>query len=419
MNFLEYTATRVAIAIGIGLLIGVERERRKGSGPTRAPAGVRTFTLTALFGALSLIVGGEMVLAIGLVFIGGAILVSYRRTHQQDPGLTTEVALLTTFLLGAMAMQQPGLAAGIGVVVTVVLAVRNQLHRFVNTGISEQEVHDALILAAAVLVVLPLLPDKNLGPFQVFNPHALWRIVVLVLTLSAAGYIATRLLGVRYGLPLTGLASGFVSSAMTIGVMGARAAREPLLFKAAVAGAVLSTVATVVQLVVILAATSMALLKLLALPLSLAGLAAIAYAAWIARRNHGDSTTPAFRLGRALDIKVAVIFATLVVAILLLTAMLNHWLGNYAVLATALIAGAADAHSVSISIATLYEAHSMTDLHACLAVLAAVTTNTVVKFLAARVSGDVAFARALLPGLIAVVLCAWLGLGLNVALGQW
>ena len=176
-----------------------------------------------------------------------------------------------------MAIKHPAFAAGLGVVVAVLLAARSALHRFVRSVLTDDELRDLLIFAAATLVVLPLLPDKPIGPYGALNLRTVWTIVILVMAVSALGYVAVRLVGPRYGLPLAGLASGFVSSSATIGAMGTRAKEEPALMKPAVAGAVLSSVATVVQLAILIAATNMPTLQALWLPLVLSGAAAMLY----------------------------------------------------------------------------------------------------------------------------------------------
>src|SRR5450756_742946 len=175
------------------------------------------------------------------------VAVAYWRGHENDPGLTTEVALTVAVLLGGLSMQRPGLAGGLGVVVVVLLAAKSRLHQFVGSILTEDELQDALIFAGATLVVLPLVPDRPMGPYGALNPHSIWLLVILVMAISAAGYIAVRLLGTRSGLPIAGLASGFISSTATLGAMGTRAEKSADALAAAVAGAVLSTVATIVQ----------------------------------------------------------------------------------------------------------------------------------------------------------------------------
>ena len=229
MPLLDQAILGYATALGIGLLIGTERERRKGTGPNRSPMGIRTFTTASLLGAVSLTLGGSMLLAALTIAVAGLSAIAYRLNQEQDPGLTTEVALLFTLLLGGLAMREPAMASGLAVILTILLAVRTLLHRFVSTVLSEDELNDALILAAAALVLLPLAPDTYLGPFNALNPRTIWMIVILIMTISATGYISLRVMGPRIGLPVTGLTSGFVSSAATISSMGARVAQEPTL----------------------------------------------------------------------------------------------------------------------------------------------------------------------------------------------
>ncbi|MGB8041758.1 MAG: DUF4010 domain-containing protein, partial [Pseudolabrys sp.] len=299
----------LAVALGIGLLIGAERERRKGEGPSRSPAGIRTFTVTSLAGAVSIIVGGEVLLAVTTAGFTILTAVAYWRGHDEDPGLTTEIALILTVLLGGLSIQQPALAAGLAVTVAVLLAVRSWLHRFVRSVLTEDELNDALIFAGTTLVVLPLVPDRPMGPYGAINPHSIWILVILVMAISAAGYIAVRLLGAKFGLPIAGLASGFISSTATIGAMGARAAKTPDVLAAAVAGAVLSTIATIVQMALVLAATSLTTLRALSVPLICAGLAAVVYGAVFTVRALQRKTQSEAQSGRAFSLPTALVFA--------------------------------------------------------------------------------------------------------------
>jgi len=211
-TMLTPVALRLGVALGIGLLIGAERERRKGEGPRRRPAGIRTFAIRSVLGAVSLELGGAILLAVMVAALASLVVLAYLRTYQQDPGMTTEASLLLTLLLGALAMREPALASAVAVVVAILLAARTRMHRFVRSVLTEAELHDALIFAASVVVVLPLMPNRYVGPFAAVNPRTIWRIVVLMMAVSAAGYIAVRVLGARFGLALAGLASGFASS---------------------------------------------------------------------------------------------------------------------------------------------------------------------------------------------------------------
>ncbi len=397
------------IALAIGLLIGAERERRKGIGPTRSAMGIRTFTTVSLLGAVSLTLGGSTLLAVMAIAVAGLTAMAFRLRHEQDPGLTTEVALLLTLLLGGLAMREPALASGLAVILTILLTVRSFLHRFVSTILSETELNDALILAAAALVLLPLAPDQYLGPFNALNPRTIWKIVILIMTISATGYISLRVMGPRIGLPITGLTSGFVSSAATISSMGARAAQDPNLLWGAVAGAVLSTVATVIQMTVVLEATNQATLSALWLPLVCAGVTAAVYGVLFTLIALRQKAPDAVNLGQPFSIKTALLFAATVSAVMLLAAALQKWLGKEGVIAAAAIAGFADTHSAAVAVASLVAAGKLSANEAVLPILASLTTNTITKIVLAVLSGSWRFISAIIPGLVLVILAAWLG----------
>lgn len=416
MNPIGQTLMQLAVALGIGLLIGVERERSKGRGPERQVAGLRTFALTALTGALALVLGGEAVL-VGLVIVVGLLLAAgYVSTRRHDPGLTTEIALLTTLLLGAWSTREPAYATAVAVVVAIILAARTRLHRLVRDVLTEQEVHDGLLLAAAALVVLPLTPTAAVDPWGIVHPRKLWALVVLVMGINSVGYLALRLAGPRFGLAAAGLCSGFVSSTATIGAMGARARESPSLRHAAVAGAALSSVATVVQLAIVLALVDPTVLLASALPLAAAGIAALAHGAWLTLRGARVPSQGEITRGRPFDPRTAVVFALTVGVALAASALLTHWLGERGLVAAASLAGFADAHAAAISAASLAASGQATIDFAVWAVLAGFTTNTVSKLLVAFVMGDRRYALALLPGLLLMAVLAWLAALARVAL---
>lgn len=400
--------TGLAAALGIGLLIGIERERRKGEGPARAAAGLRTFTLASLLGALAMLLGGGATLAVLAAVVGALAIVSYRRSRDDDPGLTTEIALVLTFMLGALAMHDARLATGIGVLVAIALAARSQLHRFVVRVLSEQEVHDGLLLAAAALVILPLVPDRAVDPLGAINPRTLWKLAVLMMAINACGNIALRAAGPALGLSFAGFASGFVSSTATIAAMGAEARRNPALRAGAVSGAVLSSLATVVYLALLLAATSPAVLRAMAAPLLAAGVAAAAYGLLIAlrsvRTHDGDTPPP----GRPFNPRLALLFAATMGALLLLTAFLTDRYGTGGAGIAAALAGFADAHSASAAVAALQASGRIAAEQAVLPILAAFTTNACSKLIVAVTTGDRSFALQVVPGVLLSVGAAWL-----------
>jgi uncharacterized membrane protein (DUF4010 family) len=409
MTLSEQPILAYGLALGIGLLIGAERERRKGVGPSRAPMGIRTFASVSLLGAVSFSLGDSILLAVMAFAVAGLSVMAYRLSHEQDPGLTTEVALLLTLLLGGLSMREPTLASGVAVILTILLTARNFLHRFVSTVLSESELNDALILAAAALVLLPLAPDQYMGPFNALNPRTIWMIVILIMLISSTGYISLRVMGPRIGLPITGLTSGFVSSAATISSMGARAALEPNLLWGAVAGAVLSTVATFIQMAVVLETTNQPTLLALWLPLTCAGITALAYGIVITLIALRQKTPDSINLGQPFSLKTALLFAATVSSFMLLAAALNQWLGSEGVIVAAAIAGFADTHSAAVAVASLVAAGKLNANEAVLPILAGLTTNTITKAVLAILTGNWRFISAIILGLILVILSAWIG----------
>jgi uncharacterized membrane protein (DUF4010 family) len=400
----------LAVALGVGLLIGADRERVKGAGPSRAAAGLRTFAVASLSGAVAVTVGGEIVLAATILGAIAMAALSYARTKDEDPGITTEATLVLTTLLGALAMQEPTIAAGLGVLVAGLLHARSSLHVFVQSILSEEDVRDTLILAGGTLVVLPLLPDRPVGPYGALNLHSLWLVVILVMSVSAIGYVSIRAVGARFGLPIAGLASGFISSIATIGAMGARVEKAPVRLRSAVAGAVLSTVATIVQLAVVLAATSVATLRALYVPLICAGAAAVCYGAfftvWALRQKTEDDV----EAGRAVSLPKALLFAAILAVVVVASAALREWFGTIGALVAAAASGLADAHSAAVSVAALVAAGKLTAADAVIPILAALSTNTLTKIFFAATNGGRRFALAVIPGLILVAVAAWIGM---------
>lgn len=408
------TLIGLCVAIGIGLLIGAERERRKSTSLDRSAAGIRTFTVAALMGAVGFLVGGVVLTGIALVVVGAGALIAYQRTRQKDPGMTTEFALVLTCLLGALAISSSLLAAGVGAVLALLLAARNRMHHFVRSVLSEQELHDIILFCATALIIVPLAPDSFMGPFDAINPRAVARLIVVVMAISACGHVAMRWLGPKYGLPLAGFASGFVSSAATIHAMGRKAADNPALTGAAVSGAVLSSFSTILQMAVVIAMVQPSLLLAMVPPLALGGAVAALYALLILAASAREPQAPvALDTGHAFNLRTSVGFAALLSIVLITSAGLNAMLGDTGVLLSAAVSGLADAHATAASAASLLSAKRLGVHDAVVAILLGLSTNTATKVFLAFQSGGRAYALKIVPGLMAMLAAVWLGLAIS------
>jgi uncharacterized membrane protein (DUF4010 family) len=243
-------------------------------------------------------------------------------------------------------------------------------------------------------------------------------LVVLVMAVSALGYVATRALGPRYGLPLAGFAAGFISSTATIHAMGTRAAGAKAQADGAIAGAVLSSLATMVQLAVVVAAVQPALLDTLRWPLILGGVAACAYSLLFFPRGAPASSPAAVRpeqqdLGRAFDLKTALAFAAIVGVVLVVSAGLSAWLGARGTLLAAAATGLVDAHATAASVASLVAAGKLSPDAALWPILVGLSTNALMKAVVAFNAGGAAYAARIVPGLVLMIAAVWLGVWLG------
>lgn len=396
-----------AVALGIGLLIGAERERRKG-GDGQAVAGIRTFAVVALLGAVGASFG-VIVLLLALAAVAALLAIAYARDTDSDRGLTTEASLLLCLLLGAMAIHQAPLAAALAVAVTILLAAREPMHHFVRGVLTAEELNNLLVLAAATLLVLPLVPDRPLGPFDAINPRALWLVVILIMSIGAAAHALLRLVGSRVGLPLAGLLSGFVSSVATIGVMAAQAREQPARRRPAIAAAVLSTVATFVQMAAVLAVTDLATLRALAVPLACGGLAAAGYGALWTWKGLRLNTPDPVQGSVVFSVRASLWLGLMIAMVLLVSAAMRAWLGDRGLAIATGIAGFADTHAAAISVAALAAAGRIEPAATALPILIALSSNSLSKAVIARTNGDRDYARPVLLGLALVLAATWLG----------
>ncbi|MBB5207534.1 MgtC/SapB family protein [Chiayiivirga flava] len=401
----------LAVALGIGMLIGLERERRQGREEDRGAAGLRTHALLALSGAVATVLGvwASVVTGVGVLTLTVA---SYTRSRERDPGLTSEVAILLSFLLGGLALNRPALAAALGVLVAILLSAKGALHRFTHEHMSQNELRDLLLLAAAALIVLPLLPDHAVDPWGALEPASLWKLVVLVMAVGAAGHIALRLVGARWGLPMAGFFSGFASSTAAVAGFGQRARDTDALLVPAVAAALLANLASLLLFAAVIGAASATLLRAAAWPLLAAGLAiaaAGAFGLWKAPR--AADALPDEPQARAFRLSHALLFAAIVAAVLLLSAWLREQVGDRGALVAATLVAIAELHAAGASLGQL-AGGGLAIADARWGVIALLGASAVAKSVLAFVSGGWRYgafvALGLMAMLAAAVATAWL-----------
>ncbi|MCA4960978.1 MgtC/SapB family protein [Pseudomonas sp. Y24-6] len=402
--------TGAAAALGIGMLIGLERERHKGQGETRACAGLRTFAITALLGYVAMQVGGGLLVGIVAIALGFLVTVAYWRSQSDDPGVTSEVALLTVLVLGALCGTSRELAIAVGVVLAGLLTYREKLHHFARSQLTDAELGDGLILLTAALVVLPLVPDRFIGPYAAINLRTICSLTVLLMAVGAVGHIAVRTLGTRCGYAISAIASGFASSTVTIAAMGHLVSRQPDNIKILSAAAILSNLATVTQVGLILGAVDPGLLRHMWGPLMSGAAATALYGISLMFPKPAAVTNQPIEVGGAFNLKLALIVTLTMTGITFVSSVMLSHFGQVGVMLTATFSGFADAHASTASIATLAKSGQLPFDAIVGPVLIAISSNSISKCVVAWVSGGRHFAAYVIPGQVMLTLALWAGM---------
>ncbi|HVM98030.1 MAG TPA: DUF4010 domain-containing protein [Candidatus Acidoferrales bacterium] len=400
---------RLLVAALVGFLIGLDRERSELRKKRRLFAGVRTFTLIALAGAVPMLVRdsvGQALLIVSFLAVGAVTVVSYIRSSATGHvGATTEVAAIATFLLGVLAgTGELQVAAAAGVAVAVLLVAKPRLEAF-SRALTADELAGALELAVITVIVLPLVPDQGFGPWSALNPFQIWLVVVLVSGLSFAGFVTVRLLGERRGLLLAGVVGALVSSTAVTVSMAQESRAAPRSGRLAAAAAVLASAVMCVRVGLLVAAIRSSILLYMAAPLALMTVAAVVAAWLLARRRslEGGRGTATPEVANPFSLAAALTFAAIFAAVTLFSRATQVYLGARGVYLAAVVGSLVDVDAVSIALAR--EGGPATATAVAAAIIVAIVTNTVVKLGIAVVMGRGSFrihvAAAL--GLIATV----------------
>jgi uncharacterized membrane protein (DUF4010 family) len=398
-----------AMALLIGLLIGLERQHSQ-TGDEPLYAGVRTFPVVALIGYVSGLLtraGHIWVLPMALAGVSGIIVTAYahklRGTHK---GSTTEFVGILTFILGALAaLDYMVPAATFAVVTTLLLSFKAPLHRLAER-LREEELYAILKFGTVTAIVLPLLPNRAFGPFQVLNPRLIWWMVVLISALSMVGYVLMHLLGVRHGVAIAGFLGGLVSStAATVGLSKDAREAESSLARYFVLGIVLACTIMFLRVLLLVAVINRELGGALLLPIILPFAVGIVSAAFLWKRPREDAEVT-IRIKNPMELGSAIEFALLFALILFMSRAADYYFGSSGVYATAVVAGLADVDAFTVSAANLARENILTQATAASSILLAGTANTAVKAAIAMVMGGRTLRPAILPIFLALFLAS-------------
>lgn len=400
------TFEKLGLALGLGLLIGLQRER------TQNPlAGIRTFPLITLLGAVCALLG-DWALGAGLVGVGSLVVAGYlaeARRGADDRGLTTEVAILLMFAVGAYLMRgRTEVGVAVGGACALLLHWKRAMHGFAQR-IGESDVTAIMRFALITLVILQVLPDETYDPYDVLNPKQIWLMVVLIVGINLGGYAAYRVLGSRGGAVIAGVLGGFISSTATT-VTQARAKGAPDL-----AALVIQLASTVVfaRVLIEVAVAAPAHFARIAPPIAVVGAAFVACSALVWRRARtmpADAPPPS----NPAEMRPALLFAGAYAVVLIAVAAANEHFGGRGLYVVAALSGLTEMDAITLSTSRFAQEGRVGADTAWRVILVAMLANIAFKGAVVGVLGSRALLRrmALVFGLAGVgatglVLALW------------
>ncbi|MDB6017452.1 MAG: rane protein [Pedosphaera sp.] len=342
------TFQKLGIALGLGLLVGMQRERTQ-----PRIAGIRTFSLATLLGTiaglLSLQFGG-WVLASGLASLAALVIIGNLEKSEAppDPGLTTEVAMLLMFADGAyLVLGYTPVAVALSGTIAVLLHFKPELHAFVQK-MGDKDFKAVIQFVLITLVILPVLPNQEFGPYKVLNPFRIWLQVVLIVGMRLAGYVAYKFVGAQAGSLLSGLFGGLISSTATTVSYARRAREDPQNSSMAALVIMVASAVVFVRILVISAIVASSLLPGIFGPLGamLGVMALITAGFWLFTRKQ-TATVP--EQENPSELKPALIFAVVFALVQLVVAVARQYFGARGLYAVAFLSGLPDLDAITLS----------------------------------------------------------------------
>ena len=389
--------TTLGIAFGLGLLVGLQREKANSE-----LAGVRTFTLIAILGVLAGFLSRDYqnpfilpVLGVALTsLLVAANFIKIKVFTNPDVGQTTEVAALLMFAIGAyLVMGDRVLGIVIGVSMSVLLYVKERLHGFINR-LQEKDLSAIMTFAGISLVVLPILPNKTYGPYNVLNPQNIWLMITLIVGLSVLGYFIYKFVGKKLGIISNGVLGGLISSTATTVSYARKTVDTASISKMA---AFVITVASAISLARVMVEIGVVIpekLPVILLPLMVefVVMALICLGMFYSiNKDSKDDTMP--EPENPAEFKSALVFGLLYGAILLAVAFANEEFGDDALYIVAIISGLTDVDAITLSLSQLIKIDALNVFMGWKLILLASLSNLVFKGVMAGILGTKQLAK--------------------------
>lgn len=411
------------VSLGLGLLVGLQRERTQ-----RKLGGIRTFGLITLSGSLCALltlpplgVGGWIVAA-GMLALAGVIALATRSIAPDDEpsrGITTEIAMLAMFAVGAYVILGPReVAVAVGAAIAILLHAKPILHRFV-ARLGDTDIRAIMQFALISLIILPIIPDRTFGPYDVLNPSNIWLMVVLVVGISLGGYIAYKFVGGGAGILLSGILGGMVSSTATSVSYARRAAGSPEYVGASTAVILLASTVVYARVLVEIGLVAPGFLPVAAGPIGvIAGVSALlAIISWRRAQKQGDGLP---HLSNPSELGAALVFAAIYAVVLVAVAAARDKFGQSGLYTVAAVSGLTDMDAITLSVSRMVgqsgaEESQVDASTAWRAIVIAAMSNAVFKTIIVATLGSAALGKrvaifvAIKLAVAAAVLSFWPG----------
>lgn len=401
----------LGIAFGLGLLVGLQREKTDNH-----MAGVRTFTLITVLGTISGLLTREfdnpfILPVLGLCMASMLLMANYiklKKLNQADIGQTTEVAALLMFAVGAyLVMGSQLIGVLIGASVAILLYVKEHLHEFIE-NLKEKDLSAIMTLAGISLVILPILPDKTFGPYDVINPRNIWLMITLIVGISVVGYFIYKFVGKKVGVISNGILGGLISSTATTVSYARKTADNASISKTAVFVIVTASAISFVRVLFEVGVVIPQYLNIIAIPIGAViifmAMTAVALFYLINKKDSEEEKMPEPK--NPAQFKSALVFGLLYGFILLAVAFTKEKFGNNALYIISIISGLTDVDAITLSLSQLIKEGTLKATVGWKLILLAGLSNMLFKGVMAIVLG----AKAIMKWII-------ISFGLTIAFG--
>ncbi len=404
---------KLAIALALGAFIGAEREMIQQRQNLHEFGGIRSFMFISLLGFVSMFLAQfvtDWFTVIVLLVLASFLIVGYAHKSflEQKSGITSELGAVLTFIVGVIAYIDYSLAIIVGIIVALVLSVKAPLHAFVNK-IKDEEFFATVEFALLAFVILPLLPNRPLDPWGIFNPYEIWLLIVFILGISFVGYILHRSLGSKRGLLLTGFVGGIISSTALTQSMATRSKLQPKLHPTLAAATIIATSIMFVRVILIVSPLNQALLWKLALPIGVMFSCTIveiivSLIRFRKKNTFKEESTDEIQHESPFKLFPAIKFGLLFISILAITEFAKVHFGEQGIYLTALITGLADVDIFLISMVKLIIHDPSFASIGAKAITLAIVANMISKSLIPFFFGDRKFAKTILKNFLIIAL---------------